>query len=86
MIKLIDAILFLYILARWALNAFVRLIVLLTLGQLWLILFITIVGIPFALALYEWEKSTLNPLLDKFFSINPFDFAVVKFIWERDMA
>lgn len=45
----------------------IRLLILVCLLQLKLFLFISIIGIPIAIMISEWEENTLNPVVDKIF-------------------
>ncbi|MEG5042232.1 MULTISPECIES: hypothetical protein [unclassified Microcoleus] len=45
----------------------IRLLIWACLVQLKLFLFISIIGIPISIMIYEWQENTLNPVLDKIF-------------------
>jgi hypothetical protein len=45
----------------------IRLLIWACLVQLKLFLFISLIGIPIAIMISEWQENTLNPVLDKIF-------------------
>lgn len=72
-IFLIQIIRLVFGLTIWVVNTGFRLLIWLCLLQLRLFLWITILGIPIAIMIFEWEKNTLNPVLDKWFNTNLLD-------------
>ncbi len=64
---LIGAIRVFFWLTIWSFCECIRLFIFCCLFQLKIICIICIIGIPIMVMIYEWEKNTLNPALDKFF-------------------